>query len=178
MTSLQALRAGGPCGKRSVERPNNPKEGLNGNSLKQINMSLGRGWRIYYLLIVDVCFDGSLTTMKTDSYDVDMCVIFQVLHGAQNGQNCSNPSPSNLEMFPSKPYISIGIAQSVQRLATSWATEGTDGVRVPVGSRIISSPRRPDRFWGPPDLLSNGYCGVKRPGREADHSPPNSAEVK
>jgi hypothetical protein len=31
------------------------------------------------------------------------------------------------------------------------------GVRVPVGSRIFSSPHRPDRFWGPPSLLSNGY---------------------
>jgi hypothetical protein len=33
------------------------------------------------------------------------------------------------------------------------------GVRVPIGSRIFSSPRRPDRFWGPPSLLSNGYRG-------------------
>jgi hypothetical protein len=31
------------------------------------------------------------------------------------------------------------------------------GVRVPVGSRIFSSPRLPDRLWGPPNLLSNGY---------------------
>jgi hypothetical protein len=55
------------------------------------------------------------------------------------------------------------------------------GVRVPVGSRIFSSPRLPDRLWGPPNLLSNEYqglsLGVKRPGREADHSPPASAEV-
>jgi hypothetical protein len=29
------------------------------------------------------------------------------------------------------------------------------GVRVPVGSRISSSPRRPDRLWRPPNLLSN-----------------------
>jgi hypothetical protein len=48
-----------------------------------------------------------------------------------------------------------------------------------VGSRIFSSPRRPDWLWGP----SNEYRGllprgVKRPGREADHSPPASAEVK
>jgi hypothetical protein len=27
------------------------------------------------------------------------------------------------------------------------------GVRVPVGARIFSSPRLPDRFWGPPNLL-------------------------
>jgi hypothetical protein len=30
----------------------------------------------------------------------------------------------------------------------------------------------------PPSLLCNGYRGVKRPGREANHLPPCSAEVK
>jgi hypothetical protein len=30
------------------------------------------------------------------------------------------------------------------------------GVRVPVGSRIFSSPPRPDRLCGPPNLLSSG----------------------
>jgi hypothetical protein len=34
------------------------------------------------------------------------------------------------------------------------------GVRAPVGSRIFSSPRRPDRPWSPPNLLSNGYLGL------------------
>jgi hypothetical protein len=34
------------------------------------------------------------------------------------------------------------------------------GVRVPVGSRIFSSPRRPERLWGPLSLLSNGYWGL------------------
>jgi hypothetical protein len=29
------------------------------------------------------------------------------------------------------------------------------GVRVPVGSRIFSSPGRPEQLWGPPSLLSN-----------------------
>jgi hypothetical protein len=57
------------------------------------------------------------------------------------------------------------------------------GVWVSVGVRIFTSPCRPDRLWGPPNLLSNGYRGalslrVKRPGRESDHSPPTSAEVK
>ena len=40
---------------------------------------------------------------------------------------------------------------------------------------------RPDRPWGPPSLLYNGYRVFlgdrKRPGRDADPSPPSSAEV-
>jgi hypothetical protein len=50
---------------------------------------------------------------------------------------------------------------------------------------LISRFIKPLSFflWGSPSLLSNGYqglfpLGVKRPGREADHSPPSSAEVK
>lgn len=40
-----------------------------------------------------------------------------------------------------------------------------------------------DLLWGPPSLLSSGVLrvissGVIRPGREADHAPPSSAEVK
>jgi hypothetical protein len=38
------------------------------------------------------------------------------------------------------------------------------GVRVPVGSRLLSSPRRPDRLWGPPSFLCNGYRGALSPG--------------
>jgi hypothetical protein len=59
-----------------------------------------------------------------------------------------------------------------------WLDDRGGGIRVPVGLRIFSSPRRPDRLWGPPSLLSHGYRGVKRPGREADHPPPTAAEVK
>jgi hypothetical protein len=32
--------------------------------------------------------------------------------------------------------------------------------RVPGGSRIFSSPQRPDQLWGPPNLLANGYRGL------------------
>jgi hypothetical protein len=47
----------------------------------------------------------------------------------------------------------------------------------------FSSPRRPDRLWGPPSLLSTGYWAslctwMRRPGHEAAHAPPTSAEVK
>jgi hypothetical protein len=70
-------------------------------------------------------------------------------------------------------------------IATGYRLEDQAvGFRVSVGSRIFSSPRRPDRLWGSLNLLSNGYRGlfsgggVKRPGREANQSPPASAEVK
>jgi hypothetical protein len=68
--------------------------------------------------------------------------------------------------------------------ATGYTLEdGGVGVRVPVGARFFSSPCRPDRFWGQPNppiqwVPSALSAGVKRPGREADHSPPTSAEVK
>jgi len=46
----------------------------------------------------------------------------------------------------------------------------------PAGDDIF---RRPDRPWGPPSLLLNGYRvfpgGKLRPGRAAEHSPPSSA---
>ena len=45
------------------------------------------------------------------------------------------------------------------------------------GNRFFSSPKRPDRFWGSPSLLFNGYRGsfqgIKRPGRDQ-----STAEVK
>jgi hypothetical protein len=41
-----------------------------------------------------------------------------------------------------------------------WLDDRMVGIRVPAGSRIFTSPRRPDRLWGPPKLLSNGYQGL------------------
>jgi len=52
-------------------------------------------------------------------------------------------------------------------------------VIAPGGSEIFRS--RPDRSWGPPSFLYNGYRSfpsVKRPGRAVDHPPSSSAEVE
>jgi hypothetical protein len=72
---------------------------------------------------------------------------------------------------------------SVVGIATSYGLDDRGvGVRVPVGSIIFSSPDRPDRLrcTQPPIQWVPGAFspGVKRPGREVDHSPPTSAEVK
>jgi len=57
-----------------------------------------------------------------------------------------------------------------------WFTVNYLPVLIPVGTRFSA---RPDRPWGPPSLLQNGYHvfpWVKvRPRRAADHSPPSSA---
>jgi hypothetical protein len=47
---------------------------------------------------------------------------------------------------------------SVVSIATGYRLDDRGiGVRVPVVSRIFSSPQGPDRLWGPPSLLSSGY---------------------
>ena len=67
------------------------------------------------------------------------------------------------------------VAQSVQRLATGWTVQGSN----PGEAEVFRTC--PDRPWGPPSLLYNGYRvfpgGKKRPGCEADPSLPSSAVV-
>ena len=63
---------------------------------------------------------------------------------------------------------------------SDWLRAGRSRDRIPVGGEIFRTCT--DRPWGPPSLLYNGYRvfpGTKeRPGRDADLSPPSSAEVK
>ena len=70
-----------------------------------------------------------------------------------------------------------GIAQSVYRLATDWTVQGSN----PSGGRT-NFRTLPDRHWGQPSLLYNGYRfsfpGVKRPGHGVDPPPISRAEVK
>jgi hypothetical protein len=67
-----------------------------------------------------------------------------------------------------------GEAQSVQWLRHGLDVWGSFPCR---GRHLLSSPRRPDRLWGLPSLLTNGWRWLLRPKHEADHSPPPSAEM-
>jgi len=65
---------------------------------------------------------------------------------------------------------------SVVAIATGYGLDGP-GDQIPVGGEIFRTC--PDRPWGPPSSLYNGYRvfpgGKERPGRDADLSPPSSA---
>jgi hypothetical protein len=70
-----------------------------------------------------------------------------------------------------------GLGSSVG-IATDYGLEGP-GIESRLGGGIFRT--RPDRPWGTPSLLYNGYRvipGIKRPGRGADNPPPSSAEVE
>jgi hypothetical protein len=92
-------------------------------------------------------------------------------------------SAAVLSLYPFiTSYGRTVIAQSVYRRAMDW-TIGVLGFDSRRGlwiflfttvSRTVLGPTRPPIQWVPGTLA----LGVKRPGREADDSPPSSAEVK
>jgi hypothetical protein len=97
----------------------------------------------------------------------------------QNEDFCDLYSSSEItiRMIISRRIIVVGIA------TIYGLDDREDGVRVPVGSKIFSSPRCPYRLWGPANFLYSGYRGiflrgVKRPGPEADHTPTAGANIK
>jgi hypothetical protein len=78
--------------------------------------------------------------------------------------------------------VGAGLAQAVQCLTTGWTT-GRSGFDPRRGQRIFPltsasrpalGPTQPPVQWVP-GVLSPG---IKAPGRDADHSPPSSAEVE
>jgi hypothetical protein len=57
-------------------------------------------------------------------------------------------------------HVSPTSRDSAVGIATDYGLDDRGvGVPVPVESRIFSPPRRPDRLWGSPSLLSNVYRG-------------------
>jgi hypothetical protein len=62
--------------------------------------------------------------------------------------------------FPSSTCIRLRNILRLELISLGYGLDGRGaGLRVPVGARFFSYPRRPDGFWNPPSLLSNGYRG-------------------
>jgi hypothetical protein len=74
-------------------------------------------------------------------------------------------------------YI-LGGPGSIVGITTGYGLDGP-GIESRWGGEILRTC--PDRRWGPPGLLYNGYPllpgGKERPGRDADASPPSSVLV-
>jgi hypothetical protein len=61
-----------------------------------------------------------------------------------------------LDIVPHSPLK--GSQDSVVTMATGCGLDDQGvGVRIPVGSRIFSTPSYPDWLWRPPSLLFDGY---------------------
>jgi hypothetical protein len=105
------------------------------------------------------------TQYARDNHEIVLCVHYMRFVQTGNDIHKYNtinyfwPSATvrNIKLVP----CYIGSRDSVVGIATGYGVDERGvGVRVPVGSRIFSSPRSPDRLWGPPSLLSNGYRGL------------------
>jgi hypothetical protein len=84
-------------------------------------------------------------------------------------------------VFISSYYVEYRSSDSAVGIATNYGLDDRGvGIRVPVGSRIFSTSSRPALGSAQPIQWVPGALslGVKRPGREADHSSPASEEVK
>jgi hypothetical protein len=58
-------------------------------------------------------------------------------------------------------HIYFSARDSSVGIATGYGLDDRGvGVQVPVEARIFTSPRRPDRVFGPPNLPSNGCWGL------------------
>jgi len=82
----------------------------------------------------------------------------------------------NIYTYSKEYYVRSGPG-SVVGIATAYGLDGP-GIESQWGEIFRTSPDRP---WGPPSLLYNGYRvfpgGKVLPGRDADPPTPSSAEV-
>jgi hypothetical protein len=85
--------------------------------------------------------------LSGDSYLLHVSSRIQV-SSARSRNIEPDPAAQFLSILYSSPHSSVGIATGY-----GLDDQGEREFRVPVGSKIFTSPYRPDRLWGPPNLL-------------------------
>jgi hypothetical protein len=116
---------------------------------------------MYILYVVNECRDVILRCMSMSVGPLtygreDVCGGVHAYVGCASASVHVNVETRINSCFYVRTYIFVWAG-----IATSYGLDDRGvGVRVPVGSRIFSSPRRPDRLWGPSSLVSNGYRGL------------------
>jgi hypothetical protein len=106
-------------------------------------------------------------------------VLFELLglHGRGSSQafHTGDSEKTFLRIFEN--FVVTQEIKRIRRSSVGIATAWMVGVRFPAGIRdFFFTACRP--ALGPTQPPIQWVPGVKRPGREADHSPPSSAEVK
>jgi hypothetical protein len=92
--------------------------------------------------------------------DLNLCTCWRSQVCGQKHWNTRSSMLSFIKITTSRDSA-VGIATGYG--LDDWEVE----VRVLVGSRILTSPCRPDQLWGPPNLLYNGYWGLFPGGNAA-----------
>jgi hypothetical protein len=80
-------------------------------------------------------------------------------------QTCPSPCFFKILFYNGRFFVFIVYTAKFKRSRNSavcivtgcWLDNQGVGVKFLVGSRIFSSPQRPDRIWGPPSFLSKVY---------------------
>jgi hypothetical protein len=93
---------------------------------------------------------------------LDPNIILSQIYILPVGFHVSHPCMTELKDY----YLLLGSRDSAVGMATGYGLDSRGArVRVPVGARFFFSQRRPDRFWGPRSLLSNGCRGLLPKGK-------------
>jgi hypothetical protein len=88
---------------------------------------------------------------------------------------CSIFVRKSFNFFDFRVSLGPGITQSVQRQGYGFNGPGRESRQ---GKDIFLFSKTFRHFLGPTQPLFSGYWGVKRTGREVDHSPPSGAKAK
>jgi hypothetical protein len=119
----------------------------------------------------DVCIHAYRQTCQIQKSHIGQCVVYLDLEHDTTAEHIS----TRAALIMTAIIYLLAIAQSVQRRDTGW----TAGVRFPAAQEIFVYVTALGPSQLPTQWVQGAIsAGVKWPGREADHSPVSSAELK